>query len=61
MAASGTELFFVGRFTSKKLSSVGIKTIGELAAADPTWLKSILKKQGEVIWGFANGIDLVDL
>ena len=21
------------------------------------WLKSILKKQGEVIWGFANGID----
>ena len=53
-----SELFFVGRATSKKLLSVGIKTIGELAAADPVWLKSILKKQGEVIWGFANGIDL---
>ncbi len=24
----------------------------------PVWLKSILKKQGETIWGFANGIDL---
>lgn len=53
-----SELFFVGRATAKKLFGVGIKTIGELAAADPVWLKSILKKQGEVIWGFANGIDL---
>ena len=53
-----SELFFVGRATAKKLFDVGIKTIGELATADPVWLKSILKKQGEVIWGFANGIDL---
>lgn len=52
-----SELFFVGRATTKKLFDVGIKTIGELAVADPVWLKSILKKQGEVIWGFANGID----
>ena len=52
-----SELFFVGRATARKLFNVGIKTIGELAAADPVWLKSILKKQGEVIWGFANGID----
>ena len=53
-----SELFFVGRATAKKLFDVGIKTIGDLATADPVWLKSILKKQGEVIWGFANGIDL---
>ncbi len=53
-----SELFFVGRATAKKLFSVGIRTIGELAAADPAWLKSILKKHGEVIWGFANGVDL---
>ena len=46
-----SELFFVGRATAKKLFSVGIKTIGELAAADPLFLKNILKKQGEVIWG----------
>lgn len=53
-----SDLFFVGRATTKKLFSLGIKTIGELAAADPVWLKSILKKQGEIVWGFANGIDL---
>lgn len=51
-------LFFVGRATAKKLFSMGIRTIGELAAADPAWLKSTLKKHGEVIWGFANGVDL---
>lgn len=53
-----SDLFFVGRATAGKLLSVGIRTIGELAAADPVWLKSILKKHGEVIWGFANGVDL---
>lgn len=49
-----SELFFVGRATAKKLFSVGIRTIEELAAADLAWLK----KHGEVIWGFANGVDL---
>ncbi|MBR3824101.1 MAG: DNA polymerase IV [Lachnospiraceae bacterium] len=54
---SVSDLFFVGRATTKKLFAVGIKTIGDLAAADPVWLRSILKKQGEIIWGFAHGID----
>ncbi len=53
-----SDLFFVGRATAKKLFDLGIRTIGELAAADPVLLKSILKKQGEVIWGFANGVDV---
>ncbi len=53
-----SDLFFVGRATAKKLFEMGIRTIGELAAADPKWLKTILKKQGEVIWGFANGVDV---
>lgn len=53
-----SELFFVGRATAKKLFSIGIKSIGDLAVSDPVWLRSILKKQGEIIWGFANGIDL---
>lgn len=53
-----SEMFFVGRATTKKLFSMGIRTIGELAAADPAWLEGILKKHGEVIWGFANGVDL---
>lgn len=55
---SVSDLFFIGRATTKKLFTMGIHTIGELAACDPAWLKSILKKQGEVIWSFANGIDL---
>lgn len=53
-----SDLFFAGRATTKKLLSLGIHTIGELAAADPAWLKKILKKQGEIVWTFANGIDL---
>lgn len=53
-----SDLFFVGRATAGKLFSLGIRTIGDLAAADPAWLKSVLKKHGEVIWGFANGVDL---
>lgn len=56
-----SDLFFVGRATTGKLFSMGIQTIGELAAADPAWLKSVLKKQGEIIWGFANGIDLSEV
>lgn len=52
------ELFFCGRATEKKLRSFGITTIGDLARTDVHLLKSILKKHGEVLWAFANGIDL---
>lgn len=55
---SVSDLFFVGPATAKKLLSMGIRTIGELAESDPAWLKSMLKKQGELVWRFANGIDL---
>ena len=53
-----TDLFFVGRATAKKLFALGIRTIGDLAASDLRILQSHLKKQGEIIWGFANGIDV---
>ena len=53
-----SDLFFVGRATAKKLFSLGIQTIGQLAQADPAVLKSHLKKHGEVIWAFANGMDI---
>lgn len=53
-----SELFFVGRATAKKLLSMGIRTIGDLAKTDPHLLRQYLKKHGEVIWAFANGIDL---
>lgn len=52
------DLFFVGRATAKKLITLGISTIGDLAKADPVLLKAHLKKHGEVIWAFANGIDM---
>ena len=52
-----SDLFFVGRATAKRLLELGLRTIGELAQADPVMLRDYLKKQGEVIWGFANGID----
>ncbi len=51
------DLIFVGKSTVKKLESMGIQTIGQLAAADCRMLKQNLKKQGESIWNFANGID----
>lgn len=53
-----SDLFFVGSATTKKLLKLGIKTIGELATSDPYMLKMHLKKHGELIWGFANGIDV---
>ena len=53
-----SDLFFVGRATSKKLLTLGIRTIGDLAHADPSILKMHLKKHGEVVWAFANGMDV---
>lgn len=49
------ELFLVGRSTERTLHTLGIHTIGELARADVNMLRASLKKQGEVIWKFANG------
>lgn len=52
-----SDLFFVGQASQKKLAALGIRTIKELAAADPSLLQNHLKKHGEVIWAFANGYD----
>lgn len=52
-----SELFMVGRAAAKKLSALGIHTIGELAQTPPELLRAHLKKHGEVIWQYANGID----
>lgn len=52
-----SDLFFVGRATTRKLLKLGIRTIGQLAEADPKILRLHLKKHGEIIWAFANGID----
>ena len=50
-----SELFMAGRASCEKLKSIGITTIGQLAAADPGQLKALLHKHGEQLWNFANG------
>ena len=51
-----SELFFVGRQTTKRLHSLGIFTIGDLANTDKKIIHDNLKGHGDVIWEFANGI-----
>ncbi|MGL5434727.1 MAG: DNA polymerase Y family protein [Lachnospiraceae bacterium] len=53
-----SDLFFVGRQTTKKLHRLGIRTIGELAGTDPAILRQHLKSHGQTIWNFANGRDV---
>ena len=52
------ELFYVGHATKKKLMDLGIRTIGELAKTDLDILRAHFKKFGEVIYAFANGVDV---
>ncbi|MDF2537507.1 MAG: dinB [Herbinix sp.] len=52
------ELFYVGHATKKKLHALGINTIGELARTDLNILRAHFKKYGEVIYAFANGVDV---
>lgn len=52
------ELFFVGGSAQKKMERIGIRTIGDLAAADLDILKSHLgEKYAVQIHQYANGID----
>lgn len=53
-----SDLFFVGRATTKKLLSLGIKTIGDLARADEQVIKAYLKKPGLIVQNYARGGDL---
>lgn len=51
------DLFMVGRATKPKLNAIGIFTIGDLANFDRTLLNVLLKKHGNLIWQYANGIE----
>lgn len=51
------ELFMIGPTTERKLAQMGIRTIGELAHADPVFLRKKLGKQAQTLWQFANGRD----
>ena len=53
-----SDLFYVGRATTRKLANYGIHTIGQLAQTDSDFLRRILGKWGEHLWSFANGYDI---
>ena len=53
------DLFSVGGSTAEKLEKARIRTIGELANADPAYIQRIVGvKLGQQIYQYANGIDL---
>lgn len=53
-----SDLFFVGKATTKKLVDLGIRTIGDLAKADEQVIKAHLKKPGMIVQSYARGGDL---
>ena len=52
-----SELFMIGKASYKKLSNLGIRTIGDLANKDLNYLVSNFKSMGKMMWEYANGID----
>ena len=51
------ELIYVGRATRQKLEERFIRTIGDVAQADPALLQSLLGKWGPALHAIANGRD----
>ena len=52
-----SELLYVGKHTAKRLSEMGICTVGALACADVRGLEKVFGKRGLWLWQFANGLD----
>ena len=52
-----SDLLYVGRSTTKRLSLHGIHTIGALANTDPAFLQHTFGVGGLTIWRYANGQD----
>lgn len=51
------ELFMVGHSSVQRLTQLGIRTIGELAHTDVSFLQTHFKSHGQMMWEYANGID----
>ena len=52
-----SDLLYVGRATTAKLSRYAIHTIGDLARTNPEFLHEKLGINGEKLWTYANGLD----
>ena len=50
-------LLYVGAATELQLRAMGIRTIGQLALADPESLELRLGKLGRQLWEYANGLE----
>ena len=55
------DLFYVGPATKRKLYEQNIKTIGELAEMNLYDAKKKLGKMGELVYHFANGVDISEV
>lgn len=51
------EMIGVGKATLRRLNSIGVYTLGELAKTDPKMLRLTFGKMGEKLWQAANGLD----
>lgn len=51
-----SKLYMAGKASTETLGKLEIRTIGELAGADPDFLALHLKSHGRTLWEFANGI-----
>ncbi len=51
------DMMFVGGATKEVLYGLGIRTIGQLACADPALLEDKLGKHGRELYIYANGLD----
>lgn len=52
-----SELYMAGHSSVAVMRKLEIRTIGDLAKADPVLLELHLKSHGRLLWEFANGID----
>ena len=52
-----SDLLYVGPRTNEKLAKYGIRTIGQLAATDPDFLRRLLGVRGIDLWRYAAGRD----
>jgi DNA polymerase-4 len=55
------DLWGVGPKTAARLERLGLATIGQIAAADPSWLERELGSVGRRFWELAQGQDLRDV
>lgn len=52
-----SDMIYVGRATTKKLTGYGIHTIGDVARTSPEFLQRIFGVNGVAIWRYASGND----